>query len=140
MRLSTDKSTYSTGETVHITLTITNIGPACAGAELSGACNDGASATNESGQEVWDSDASPDGVSVTSCPAEVIKSIPSGWTDSDQLAWTQDRCVSLAPTVPTPTTNPQCPETQVAPGTYSLVGRWSTNEESESAPVSITIT
>jgi len=143
--LTTNKTTYVTGETVQITMSVRNVGPTCGGtgAASSGPCGLGsATASNASGQEVWDSDGNPYG-DVYSCPSIGFQSVPAGWSTTVQLSWTQDECVAGAFVGP-PQTNPQCPQTQVAPGTYSLVGDW--NETltvgalSRSQPVTITIT
>lgn len=139
--LATDKTTYQTGETVQITMSVKNDGPTCGGtdAAFSGPCGLGmVTATNASGQEAWDSDGNPNG-DVYSCPSIGFQQVPADWSTTVQFSWTQDDCVPGASVGP-PQTNPQCPQTQVAPGTYSLVGGWNVgNSESQSPPVSITI-
>jgi len=142
--LATDHATYQTGHTVQITMSVRNDGPTCRGldAASSGACGLGRlTASGESGQEVWDSDGNPYGDSYA-CPDIGFQSVHAGWSTTVQFSWTQDECVSGASQGP-PQTNPECPQTQVAPGTYSLVGFWNetltVGAESQSHPVTITI-
>jgi len=127
VHLSTDKESYVTGETVNISLSITNSGPACSGIEGTGPCSDGATASNQVGAMVWISNPGPYG-----CPALLLRSIPSGWSASDELSWGQDEC---------PAFGGECTHAQVAAGTYSIVGHWSvgpqTNIPSQTVKVTI---
>jgi hypothetical protein len=142
--LATDKATYQTGETVQITLSVKNSGPTCAGLESAstGPCGLGnVTATNAAGQDVWDADASASGLPIP-CPAILIQPVAAGWSTTVQLSWTQDQCTAGYSPGPPPT-NPRCPQSQVAPGPYSLVGQWngtSGNDESQTQRVTITIT
>lgn len=142
--LATDKTRYQAGETVQITMSVRNDGPTCTGSDAassSGPCGLGrATASGESGQEVWDSDGNPYG-DETSCPAIGFQPVPSGWSTTVQFSWTQDECTAGASLGP-PQTNPECPQTQVAPGTYSLVGNWAPTFDgaSHSEPDDVTIT
>ena len=129
VRLGTDKAAYTSGQTVHITLSITNTGRPCSGFEGSGPCFDAAEATNGSGNVVWAANLGP-----YACPALIVRSLPSGWNDSDQLNWAQDECPSLGT---------QCTHSQVLPGNYSIIGSWyvaGLDEPSRSQAETITIT
>jgi hypothetical protein len=129
VQLDTDKVGYPSGGTVLITLSVTNTGQPCSGFEGSGPCFDAAKVSNASGQIVWVSNLGP-----YACPALMVRSVPSGWTDSDQLSWAQDECPSLGS---------GCTHARVALGRYSIVGYWypsGFNAPSRSQPVTITIT
>ena len=131
------------GETVQITMSVKNEGLTCtgAGAASSGPCGLGSvTASNVSGQQVWDSDGNPLG-DVYSCPSIGFQSVPSGWSTTVEFSWSQVQCASGASVGP-PQTNPECPQTQVSPGTYSLVGMWNATLETpaDSLPDDITIT
>ena len=126
VRVSTDHASFPTGGSVEITMTISNGGPTCSGVEGSGPCDAGATVANESGQVVWVSNLGPYG-----CPALIIQSVPSDWSDATQLTWAEDECPALGG---------QCTHAQVPPGMYSLVGSWTVGETaSKSRPLSITI-
>lgn len=124
--LKTDKASYSTGETVQISLSIRNTGPPCSGLSGNGPCVDRAIVSTASGQAVWVSNPG-----VYACPAQEPQTIPSGSRDSDSFSWTQDECSALGS---------QCTNEQVPPGEYSVVGEWDVSEPAvQSKPVKITI-
>lgn len=126
VRVTTDKTTYSTGQTVMMTLSVTNDGSPCTGTEGSGPCWDGITASNASGA-VWVSNPGP-----YACPAMIIESVPAGWTDSDHIQWRQQSC---------PGPGSQCTEAQVPPGRYSITGHWMVGSPTtDSPPVAIQIT
>lgn len=124
--VSTDQTSYSTGELVRITTTVTNTGPACTETEQAGFTCPGANVDNSSGQLVWTSAPAPDtGCASKSGPPTVL---PSGWAQQTQFVWAQDVCTNRVNA---------CPQNQVPPGQYSVFG---TNWNLVSSPVTVTIT
>ena len=133
--MTTDRSTYTPGETVIITVTITNTAGACSGADP-GFCGIGASVSNQARNDVWDSWAQTTiNSGVTGCPSGNVHTIPVGWSTSTTLNWTQRECVADTSNSQGDwgQPNPECPRTQVPDGTYSIVGF------ADSAPAAITI-
>jgi len=125
LRASTDHTSYPLGAaSVSITLTYRNPSPyGCADttAATTG-CGPGATITNQSGQVVWQWRASPFNTP-TSCPATLSNlAIAGGETITSQVVWTQDYCA--ASNSPPGEPNPNCPETAVPAGTYTIEGEW----------------
>jgi len=126
LRVTTNKATYSIGETVQITMSIRNKGQSCLGTLESGPCVDGDTVSNSSSQVVWVSNLGP-----YACPASEPETVPHGWKDSDSESWSQNECPALGS---------QCTNTQVSPGRYSVVGKWDVSEPAvQSRLVKITI-
>lgn len=126
LSLTADSSSYSEGDTVVITLTVTNTGPACivAGGQNTCAWVSSVDVTNASGSEVFSPGANGQGI-VDLCPA----SPPYGGVNSgvvvitQTIDWSQQICApGFAPGPPT--TNPNCPQTQVPPGAYTVGSTW----------------
>jgi hypothetical protein len=141
VKLSTDGQSFMEGQPVSGTLSVTNIGGPCEGSEGVGIglCGDGqVTATGANGQVVWASAANSTG-GVTNCPNEAIDVVPSGWSDSTSFSWTQDQCAWDSTEAITATTNPACPQTQVAPGHYTLTGSWSSDPSFQSEATTVTI-
>lgn len=162
--LRTDKTTYDVGQTVTITVTIRNVGPACSGfpggagsvcsgssgalapGESDSGCGgfescfgEGISISDSSGLEVWSSAGAPGYDSgVTSCPALVAETLATGWSGSTEFVWHEDQCPSSAPL----TTNTQCTRAQVSAGSYMIAGTWNVTLEGspdQARPVQIAI-
>lgn len=115
------------GEAVKLVITVVNEGGSCTGTEGSGPCSDGATASNASGTVVWLSNPGPYG-----CPALLLRTIPPGWHDSDQISWDQGQC---------PGNSSQCTHAQVPAGRYTLIGYWSAaGAPTRSGPVTIDVT
>lgn len=120
VRVSTGQTSYTLGESVPITVSISNAGPTCIGIEGSGPCLEGVAVTGESGQLVWVSNLGP-----YACPAMVPEAVSSTWRESARLAWSQVEC---------PILGAQCTDAQVPPGNYSLVGSWTVGETASKSP------
>ncbi len=115
----TNESSYAPGQTVVISVTLANKGPACSIPTGSpcGPPPPGASADNSAGEDVWESGAG--GGNVT-CPPEPVTSVsyPAGYSSTQDLDWSQDKCFRQL-------RGSQlliCPRTQVPAGTYRIVG------------------
>lgn len=113
----TNESSYAPGQTVIISVTLANEGPACSIPTPSpcGPPPAGASAYSSAGEDVWEYGA---GTQIT-CPYEPVTSVsyPAGYSSTQELNWSQDKCALPA-------------------GTYRIVGNYGTSER---ATASITI-
>lgn len=128
----TDHPDYTRGQTVNITMTMTNSGPSCEGVPP-WFCGQSASIYDSSHTDVWDSGAGPNNPQdIRSCPAGIQQTIGHGSSSSESLAWQQDRCTfdNQSPAAP----NPDCPATQVPDGTYTVAG-----DSSHASAVTISI-
>jgi hypothetical protein len=119
----TSQPSYASGQTVIITVTQANDGPACTiPPQPCGPPAAFASARNSAGKDVWDSSASKTSPGVGTCPPGPVP--PMTWTahysDTQKLGWMQDECTQ-GPVLPG-RTNPDCPGTQVPAGTYRIAG------------------
>jgi hypothetical protein len=139
---STAQKTYSAGTPIVITEVFRNTAAACSDTKAAtGGCVEGAfSAYDSAGALVWQSAASatnePD---VSSCPAALIgEAVAAGWSESFTFTWHQTQCDFDADASPGAfgQPNPDCPNTQVPVGTYSLVGAASTPVGSVSVSIS----
>lgn len=120
-KVTTDRYSYSRGQIVNITVTLTNTGPTCEGVPP-WFCGQEASAYDSSGNDVWDWGAGPDSPQdVKSCPAASNQVIPHGASDTESMQWSQDRCTFEPDGQPPTLPNPDCPGTQVPSGTYKVV-------------------
>lgn len=118
---TTDRSAYAKGETVTITVSMTNSGPTCTGT-TPGSCGLSASVESQSGNDVWDSGAGADNPPLVlgqGCPTAESQTIPHGDSTNRVLQWKQDQC-SFDPSGPPQHPNPDCPGTQVPDGTYTV--------------------
>jgi hypothetical protein len=132
----TSEPSYARGQAVIVSVTQANEGSACNGIppQWCGTLHAFASAYNSAGEDVWDYGASKTVPGQTTCPF-----VPApgpewaqGYSNTQELSWSQDECAG-AETPRAGQANPNCPGTQVAPGTYRIVGNGT------SAPVTITI-
>jgi hypothetical protein len=129
----TNESSYAPGQTVIISVTLTNEGLACSIPTPSpcGPTPPGASVYNSAGEDVWESGA---GGGLISCPPEPVTSVtyPAGYSSTRVLDWRQDKCfLQLRPSQIL-----HCPRTQVPAGRYRIIG---SNGTSEQATAAITI-
>ena len=121
---TTDKSSYSLGETAIVDLTVHDTSSeACldAGVQIGGCY--GTTASNSAGGDVWDSMAGPDGLP-ESCPSDALTSpttVPGNFSLTAQLSWAQD--VYTQP-VTNGQPNPDRPQTQLPSGRYRITGSW----------------
>lgn len=117
---TTDHPTYARGEIVNITVTMSNSGPTCEGVPP-WFCGQNASIYNSSHTDVWDWGAGPNQPQdVTGCPAAVSSTIPHGSSSTESMQWHQDQC-TFEPSGDMTVPNPDCPQTQVPDGTYTVV-------------------
>jgi hypothetical protein len=132
----TSEPSYARGQAVIVSVTQVNEGPACNGIppEWCGTLQAFASAYNSAGEDVWDYGASKTVPGQATCPFVPAPGPewPRGYSNTQKLSWSQDTCAG-AGTVQPGQANPNCPGTQVAPGTYRIVGNWT------SASATITI-
>jgi hypothetical protein len=123
--VTTDRSTYIVGQPVKITATGMNPGPTCKGSPggLTNALALAGAAYDSANNKVWDDGAQPNqtGPLLVAGAADVQETVPHNYTDPLPETWNQDRCMldSSAPEAAAP--NPDCPETQVPPGKYTIV-------------------
>lgn len=124
--ISIPSTSYPPGATIPITGTLTNTGSACQDTqnETSGCWTGDLVATNQAGQVVWQDYAETTvNPLVTSCPAEVAGGfeVPAGSSESFTRTWAETDCVyDTDPSAKLFTPNPDCPDTQVPAGTYSI--------------------
>jgi hypothetical protein len=109
-------STFAPGQTIPITLSITNVGQPCESFGGGGNADvlEGCPylvATNASGQSVWNSTANPYGGSGCATPG-IGGAIPTGWSQTYPFSWNQLEC---------PTSGSGCTQVQAPPGTYTIV-------------------
>jgi hypothetical protein len=113
----TSEPSYAPGQTVVITVTVANEGPACT---TPGQCvpPPAASAYNSAGNDVWDYGAS----TFTGVPTCISTWVPQAWpahySDTQVVDWSQDKCGAG----PWGEANPNCPDTPVPAGQYRIVG------------------
>ncbi|MHB8681497.1 MAG: hypothetical protein ACYDA2_05305 [Acidimicrobiales bacterium] len=135
--VSTDKSSYAGGAPVTISLTYHNpsrYGCADTTAATTG-CGPAASASNETGQVVWENFANPQNAPYN-CPAGILnRPIPGSADETGTQVWHQDYCTGSES--PSFQTNPNCPQTQVPPGNYTISGSWGTNENAPPTTIMI---
>ena len=111
--ITTSGSTFAPGQTIPITLTITNVGQPCestAGGKTD--VLDGCPylvATNASGQSVWNSMANPYGAGCGASGRSGI--VPTGWSQTLPFSWNQLEC---------PVSGSGCTQVQAPPGTYTI--------------------
>lgn len=121
----TDKSSYAPGQTVMISVTQVNEGPACHGIppDWCGTLQAFASAINPAGDDVWDYGAGKTIPGQVTCPfvAAPGPRWPAGYSSTQTLDWSQDKCADARAFHPG-RANPDCPGTQVPAGTYRIVG------------------
>jgi hypothetical protein len=119
-RATTDHPTYTRGQTVNITVTVTNSGLTCEGGVAPDTCGP-VSIYDISHTDVWDLGAGPDSpLGLYNCGGALIQTIVHGWSSTQRIGWSQDRCtleMNGKQVVP----NPNCPGTQVPDGTYTVV-------------------
>lgn len=128
--VSTDQSTYSSGQAVHITLVFANRGPACTANASGYGCPD-VDVDNSSGTLVW-SNAAP---VTTGCPSLYGPTVvPATWSQTWTYSWAQVTC--------TPGDAQGCPGPQVPAGQYQVIGTDSggASQIPASQPVAITLT
>jgi hypothetical protein len=112
--VTTSGSSFAKGQTIPITLSITNVGQPCESFAGGGNADvlDGCPsvvAINASGQSVWNSMANPYGAG---CAAPGIEgAIPSGWSQTYPFSWNQLEC---------PVSGSGCTQIQAPPGTYTI--------------------
>lgn len=123
LSVTTDKTAYARGESVVITLKMANTGVTCAGSGISLSCIASASSSNSSGDVVWDSWAGADTSEqiLPQCRPSPVMTIPGGWSTSEGINWNQDQCAGDPSLKTIDVPNPNCPETQVPAGTYSII-------------------
>lgn len=130
-KVSTDKTTYSAGEPVQITLEFVNTGPACTVNETGYACPV-VDIDNASGALVWSSAAPVStGCSSTFTGPTVLA---ANWSQSFSFSWAQTTC--------TPGPASSCPGPQVAAGQYQVTGMSAggSSQIPAGAPATITLT
>lgn len=127
----TSEPSYAPGQTVIISVTLANEGPACTTPPKQCEPPPAASAYNPAGEDVWDYGAGK----FTGIPTCIVNPAPTTWpahySYTQELDWSQDKCE----TGPIGEANPNCPGTQVPAGTYRIVGGTGT---SESTTITIT--
>jgi hypothetical protein len=147
---TTDQASYAPGQTVNISVTLkdTSSDPCADSMNLiwQGGCapppgwETTATATNSTGQVVWDVNARPTtGGLPENCPAGIyLSTVPGGFSATVDLSWAQDLCGDspLGDVGPTVVPNPNCPGTPVPAGTYQITTSW---ERFLAPPVTITI-
>jgi hypothetical protein len=118
----TNEPSYAPGQTVIISVTQANAGPACHTPPLPCGLPPSASAYNSADEDVWDNNASKTIEGPPLClPGPAPSSTwPAHYSSTQVFDWSQDRCrdgVGLWGHH-----NPNCPGTQVPAGTYRIVG------------------
>jgi hypothetical protein len=130
--LSTAQPAYGPGQPIGIVKTIRNTGGACADdAAVTTGCWVGEfSASNSQNDLVWQNYAGPTNEpDAVDCPAGIIGSpVAAGWSESVTVTWNQTMC-TFDNGGPLGQPNPDCPDTQVAPGTYSIVNSGSSGAQ-----------
>jgi hypothetical protein len=133
----TSESSYAPGQTVVVSVTQANEGPACYGLppEWCGNLQAFASAYNSAGEDVWDYGAGKVIPGFNTCPFAPAPGPgwPAHYSSTQELGWRQDRCALGDETGRPGQANPNCPGTQVPAGRYRIVGNWT------SASATITI-
>jgi hypothetical protein len=126
----TSEPGYARGQTVIISVTLANEGPACTTPPQPCGPPPAPSAYDTAGEDVWDYGAGK----FTGIPTCIISPTPQAWpahhSSTQEFDWSQDECR----TGPLGQANPNCPGTQVPAGTYRIVSGTGT-----SAPATITI-
>jgi hypothetical protein len=115
--VTTSGSSFAPGQTIPITLSITNVGQPCESAPTLGnadvlSCGPYLVATNTGGQTVWNSTQFPEGGS--GCGAggsNGTGTIPTGWSQAYAFAWNQAEC---------PISGPACTESPAPAGYYTI--------------------
>lgn len=132
--VTTNRSEYSVGSPIGVTITEYNDGPACVGTPPVNVdfCGGDFEATNEGGSIVWQEGATvnwtgpPQG---GSCPtwnsADVV---PHGAVTDSSATWNQQECSYDTDSSSGGNENPSCPQTQVAAGSYTLTNSISTTQ------------
>ncbi len=113
--VTTSGSSFAPGQTIPITLSITNVGQPC---ESTAGRNtdvlDGCPyllATNASGQTVWNSTAKHRRRKPGVVPVAEGGTIPTGWSQTLPFSWNQLEC---------PVSGSGCTQIQAPPGTYTI--------------------
>jgi hypothetical protein len=129
----TSESSYAPGQTVIISVTQANEGPACSTPPQPCGPQTLVSAYNSAGEDVWDYGASKFEGQITCFPPPVPSPMwPAHYLNTQELDWSQDKCVQDGAGLGDHA-NPDCPGTQVPAGTYRIVG------DGTSATATITI-
>jgi hypothetical protein len=142
----TSEPSYAPGQTVIISVTEANDGPACttppATCAPPAAFAAIASAYNSAGKDVWDNGATKTHPGQVSCLWEPASLPNTPWpahsSATQTLDWTQDNCAQPVG-LWAGRTNPHCPGTQVPGGIYRIVGYWIGGDTLPSASAAITI-
>jgi hypothetical protein len=122
--VTTNATTYEPGRPVSLIGTLRNTGRACQDTtdRTSGCWAGSFTVSDTADQPVWaDGAQTVNEPQVSSCPSEPYggSPVPAGWSTQVIRAWDQTRCV-IDPTGQYGQPNPDCPNTQVATGTYSV--------------------
>jgi hypothetical protein len=118
------EASYAPGQTVIISVTLANEGPACSTGPFPCPPPPPASAYNSAGEDVWDYGAVKGPTGIPTCmPDPPPQTWPAHYTSTQELDWSQDACR----TGPLGQANPNCPGTQVPPGTYRIVASTGTS-------------
>jgi hypothetical protein len=141
----TNEPSYAPGQTVILSVTQANDGPACAlPPQPCGPPSASVSAYNSAGEDVWDYGARKTVPGHITCGAgsPPIMTWTASYSDIEILDWSQDKCRYGADQ--SGAANPDCPGTQLPAGTYRIVGifYWSDGRvlgHSPSASATITI-
>jgi hypothetical protein len=133
----TSETSYAPGQTVIISVTQANEGPACDAPPPPCGLPPFASAYNSAGEDVWDYGASKTLGGPPLCLPGPAPSTawPARYSHTQVLDWSQDTCRDGAGQWGH--ANPNCPGTQVPAGTYRIVGG---NGPSASATITISRT
>ncbi len=132
----TNESSYAPGQTVIISVTRDNDGPACSIPTPSpcGPAVPWASAYNSAGEAVWVYGVGQIIVGPSTCtPGPASTTWPAHSSYIQEFDWGENKCTRPA-TGLVGHANPDCPGTQVAAGTYRIVGG---NGPSASATITI---
>jgi hypothetical protein len=113
--VKTTGSTFAKGQTIPITLSITNVGQPCESFGGGGNADvlEGCPylvATNASGQSVWNSTVIPDFGTACATPG-IGGTIPTGWSQTYPFSWNQLEC---------PVSGSGCTQIQAPPGNYTI--------------------
>jgi hypothetical protein len=117
----TSEPSYAPGQTVIITVTQANEGPACTiGPQPCGPPQALASAYNPAGEDIWDYGARKTFPYLGDCPPGPVPgwTWPAQYSDTQELDWSQKDCTE-GDGLPGQA-NPDCPGTQVRAGTYRI--------------------
>jgi hypothetical protein len=121
----TSQSSYAPGQTVIVSVTQVNEGPACSGTppEWCGTLHAYATVRDSAGVDVWDNAATRTVQGISSCPYVTAPGPkwPAHYSNTQQLRWSQDRCAYDETSQPGHQ-NLNCPGTQVPAGRYRIVG------------------